>query len=255
MAERLFSSQTPTNDDSDPGTAHTYGNKFSSSAAGTVATARIWCPNPKPPTLWWLLFKASDQSLLTSLDCSALTLTAGAWNTIDPGDVSLSASTDYVVAAHYAGGHHVFTTTGVTFPWGNGNHLTVLASLFKNSGGNTDYPTSSFDLYAFADIEFTPSGATVTGTGSGPLGALTGSATGTPTVLGVAAGPVGALTGSATGLVTVLGTASASVGALVGLAFGDQDTRASSTSTVAAGRTSTDSVSAGRTSTPTVTGG
>lgn len=245
MTERLYTTQTPETDSNDPATKHTYGMRLAFSVAGTVSAGRIWCPNPKPPTYFgWALFRVSDQALLSSVDLTAVTLTAGAWNPVTlSGSVSVLSSETYVVAAHYEGGHQVFSTTSVPFPLSNGAHITADTGMFVNNGTPSTYPSSTFALYAFADVEFAAGGSTVTGTASGTLGALTGAATGVRTTFGTAAATLGALVG----LATVVGTPAAS---LASVTAGRTSTQA-----VTARRTSTDAVAANRTSTPTVTGG
>lgn len=241
MTERLYTSQTPDTDSNDPGTKHTYGMRLAFSVNGSISTGRIWCPNPKPPTYFgWALFRVSDQALLASVDLTAVTLTAGAWNTVTLASTINVVSTEtYVVAAHYEGGHQVFSTTGVSFPLTNGAHITADTGMFVNGGTPSTYPGSTFALYAFADVELATT-ATVTGTAAGPLGSLTAAATavrtafgtasaaldglvataiGRRTAFGTATAPLGAVAGSATGTRTVVGVAAASIGALAGEAL------------------------------------
>lgn len=171
--ETLFASETPDTDSNDPGTKHTYGMRWASTAAGTISTGRIWCPNPKPPNFFgWLLFRVSDQALLSSVDLTAVTLTAGAWNAVTlSGSVTISTSETYIVAARYEGGHQVFSTTGVSFPLSHSTHLTADTGVFKNDGASTDFPGSTFALYGFADVDFVASSTST----NAPAEAATGS--------------------------------------------------------------------------------
>lgn len=221
MAERLYSSQTPETDSNDPGTKHTYGMRLAFSVGGTIAAGRIWCPNPKPPTYFgWALFRVSDQALLSSVDLTAVTLTAGAWNDVTLGStVTISSSETYVVAAHYEGGHQVFSTSSVPFPLSNGSHITADTGVFVNDGTPSTYPGSTFALYGFADVEFATT-ATVTGTASAVLGALSDAATGVRTTFGTATRALGGIVASAAGVRTAFGTAVAGLGALGGTAAG-----------------------------------
>jgi len=245
MTERLYSTQTPETDSNDPATKHTYGMRLAFSAAGTISAGRIWCPNPKPPTYFgWALFRVSDQALLSSVDLTAVSLTAGAWNPVTlSGSVSVLSSETYVVAAHYEGGHQVFSTSSVPFPLSNGAHITADTGMFVNGGTPSTYPGSTFALYAFADVEFAAGGSTVTGTASATLGALAGAATGVRTTFGTAAATLGALVG----LATVIGTPARSTPTVAAAR--------SSVDSTTVRRTAVDSVAATRTSTPTVTGG
>lgn len=156
MSERLYTSQTPETDSNDPATKHTYGMRLTFSADGTVSAGRVWCPNPKPPTYFgWALWRVSDQALLSSVDLTAVSLTAGAWNPVTIGSsVSVVSTEQYVVGAHYEGGHQVFSTTTVPFPLSNGAHITADTGMFINNGTPSAYPSSTFALYAFADVEF-----------------------------------------------------------------------------------------------------
>jgi hypothetical protein len=179
--ETLFTSETPDTDSNDPGTKHTYGMRWASTAAGTISTGRIWCPNPKPPTYFgWALFRVSDQALLSSVDLTAVSLTAGAWNAVTlPSSVTISSSETYVVAAHYEGGHQVFSTTGVSFPLSHSTHLSADTGMFKNGGTPTDYPSSTFALYGFADVDFVAGSPSTNAPAEAPAG--TGAAN-TPSV-------------------------------------------------------------------------
>jgi hypothetical protein len=94
-------------------------------------------------------------------------------------------------------------TSGLWADW----PLTVHTDLTDHSGNGRDLVAGATATTTEAD----PPVATL-GTGSGVLGALTGSATGVRTVLGAAAGSLGSLTGAGSAARTVLGTAQALLG-------------------------------------------
>lgn len=232
MSESIFTNQVPalTNLTDGPYELLTV---FTTDAAGTVTAGRWYFPNPLPSnTVTWHLWDDSGTSLASRTFTSP---TAGAWNVTSdlPSPVSLSPSTYYGVSVftpdNYVATSAFFLTSGIT----NGSHLSspqtnTVGGRYNGRfliTGNPAYPpndsshTFNGGCY-FADLVFTPSGSSVTGTAAASLGGLTATAAGVHGAVGSASAALGGLSVVAAGIRTAAGTAGAVMGALGAAATG-----------------------------------
>lgn len=114
---------------------------------------------------------------------------------------------------------------------GNGSNQTSITG--------TAVATASLPVFSYGHDVLTPhghaaSGATVTGTANAALGALTGTATGTPSVPGTMAATLGALAATAAAVRTVLGSAVTALGRAVGTIAGVRTTSGTAASSLGA---------------------
>lgn len=161
MADTIFTNQTPATDDQDFSTHH-LGLEFTVSVDRNVIGGRAWVPNAgRPANFWWQLWRVTDQVLLAEINLNTLaTPSNNTWMTftsasfVTPGDIAIVTSHSYicnVFSGGAAGGHFVYTDPG-TFPLTNGA-LTASTGRFRTGGAQSDFPSTSYGAFFFADVQ------------------------------------------------------------------------------------------------------
>lgn len=157
MADRVFTDQTPTTEESWAGTARQLGQRISVAVDDNAIALQYWVPSTGVPATeaLWQLWRVSDQTLIGQVDLLGLpTPPADALleSDLDPV-IPLDAADAYLVVYYIRGGD--FNDGGDTFPLGDGN-VTASTGIFRNGGANNVYPLTSpgdsFPVYFFAGI-------------------------------------------------------------------------------------------------------
>lgn len=168
MADVIYPTQTPNTQDFD-GVWHTFGVRFSLSSAGILDGGRAWYPTSDPADFRWLVYRESDQVIMAQVDLDALFSNPinSAWNSFTsasfqtPGNVSLAASTNYIVATA-TNGDFVYRSP-FTWPISNGI-ITADQGRFHNGGSAAVFPEQSTTTEAFfADVSISTSGGVIKG--------------------------------------------------------------------------------------------
>jgi hypothetical protein len=210
VAESIFTSQTPSGTFTDGAPGLTLATAFKTDTNGYATHARFYCPTPAPgSSVIGVLYSLTTESSGTELARVTFgSVTPGAWNTAAyASPVALTANVTYVTCWWSSENYVFLAGTLSSAPIVNG-HLTafqtgqpVVNGRFE-TGASPTFPTGNGNgsIY-FADLVFVTE-LGVTGTGTGVLGALSGTALGRIRVYGTALGSLGTLAGSGAGTVS-----------------------------------------------------
>ncbi len=203
MSESIFST-TPSNNDVAGGSPITLGTVWTPSVNGTVTNLRQYLPANNAVGAVGVLYSWTSNSTGVELGRQAYTgLVDDAWNTTPAlaSPIAVTAGSFYVAATYFPNGHYVVTPAGLASAVISG-HLTAVADGVKTNGkfhdGADAYPGDTFNSNCyFADVVFTATPTTTTGTAAAALGRLVAAASGKSTVLGTAVADLGFLTANA----------------------------------------------------------
>lgn len=167
----IFGSETPVDQDVGGDTSDiTLGVKWRADVDGFVTAIRVYVGAGDPATG---AIYTSGGSLLGSVALSGLS--GLGWSTVNfASPIAITANTVYVAAVYWPGGNYPITSFGLDGTTING-HLEALDDAESSNGiynyaTGLSFPSSSFQATNyFADVEFSPVTARVTGGGIAAL--------------------------------------------------------------------------------------
>jgi hypothetical protein len=157
VADYLYDDETPNQTGFD-GTWHTFAAVADLAVAADLIGGRAWFPATTPTNFVWLVYDASDESVVAQVDLTALpSPTGNAWNTFtssafaSPGDVALDAG-EYRVA--FATDGDFPYSDAPDYPVAHNAVITSDAGAYFNGGSGPVYPDEAVttDFQFFADM-------------------------------------------------------------------------------------------------------
>lgn len=234
MADTIFTSQTPTGSLSSGGSSSNNGVRWQLTGANKVVRGgRVWVPAGGIPSgsLWQVWDLVTFETIVTR----SLNDATGSDTWFTFADITPTALVNgrFYYASRYSptSTHDIPRTAGGTYPVGAGAAV-ANAGVERAGGGSGDLPDTIYAGYYFVDVSVAD--ATVSGTGTATVGALTGTSSGLRKVFATGVSTLGALTGVSSGLRKVPAVGAATVGALTGAGAGGRKVYGVGTATVGA---------------------
>lgn len=217
MTDSIFGTTAPGSADAADGFPINTATTFKATAPVSCTHHRFYSSIFDAGTITARLYRlTSDTTGVLLAEKAYASYTLGALNTVAwDTPVALVTGEVYRVQHHSSGGRYVFTAGALTGDVTSaGGLLVALAdgstpTSFAINNGSFDYgavalaTTGTAGLNFHDDVTVEPSGATITGSGAGSLGGLTGTASGVPERFGTGVGILGGLTGVADAGLTV----------------------------------------------------